>query len=344
MSFFVDEKYLELISGSLNRFEQKSAAVWNCRCPYCNDSKTNSRKARGYFFHGKKEQNVVFSCHNCGVTTSLENFIEDNFPQYTAQYKLDNLKKVKKLSFIDESKKTPPRKDYKKIFVKPSSVSLDTLPKTHVAVQYLLSRGITDLNLFQYTDDFNRYTAEQTNNSEEYDKIPKEPRIIIPIKSPTGDIWGFQGRSLNKKSTLRYITVKNSEQFHKIFGLDRYNKNKAGFIVEGPFDSLFLPNCLGMCGSNFDFTAVEDGYIIPENTITIFDNEPRNPQIVDKMMKMVNDGFRVYVPPKSVSTFDKDINEMVLSGWTRNELIQLFVGNSFSGAKAKVKINDWKKV
>ena len=36
----------------------------------------------------------------------------------------------------------------------------------------------------------------------------------------------------------------------KIFGLNRIDKSKPIYVVEGPIDSLFLDNCVAVAGSS----------------------------------------------------------------------------------------------
>lgn len=343
-----DEKYLVKISHLLDRFNKKSPTLWNCRCNLCGDSKTNSKKARGFFFPNRDNDGLMYTCHNC-ISLPFGAYLKRAFPEYYTQYRLDNLQNDSgKLIFDNVKKDVEVKKKASNIYLnispRKSVILLEDLPSHHPAVSYMKTRGVIDLSGYLYANKFAQYVAEATNNAVEYEKVPNDSRIIIPLKSPTGEQWGFQGRALGTKDgVLRYITIKeNKDDFCKVYGLDRFDKNRAGFIVEGPLDSSFLPNCVSMCGSSLDPKAVEYGYIIPENTIIIFDNEPRNSEIVKAMIKKVDEGFRVYVP-STLSTTIKDINDMVLSGWTKKELVENFVKNSYSGTIAKAMITRWRK-
>lgn len=345
---YIEKVYLDKISPYLKNFEQKSDTLWNCSCPFCGDSKTNKRKARGYFFEGN-DGNLLFSCHNGCDTVPLTKVIKDLYPQYYTQYCLDTFSKKEsklqikskpkmgaiKLSQIrDKIKNTP--KNYQSI--------LD-LDNSHVAKLYLLDRKIPNLSEFGYVDNFCEYVAEVTNNHEPYAKLPNDKRIIIPLKNSNGVMVGFQGRAIDPKA-MRYITIKipeYEEEYCKLFGLDKFDKNKFGFMVEGPFDSMFLPNCLAFCGTSLDPNVLKKELINPHNMIIIIDNEPRNYQIVKRMEQYVDLGFRIYIPPNTLNTIDKDINKMVLSGWTSKQLIELFVKNSYKSISAKLKIANWKK-
>lgn len=347
---YVDRKYIDEISPYLKNFHQKSNSLWNCRCVYCNDSKTNKRKSRGYFFVGN-DGNVIYTCHNCNVGdggVSLGNFIKDNFPNLYSQYKLDRLNESRntRLNFpvVDINKSRRDKIILKLSKVSSSSTKIGELNKTHAAYRYLAERKIPNFEELLIAPDFRQYVAEMTDNDSRYERLKREPRIIIPLKTPEGVIFGFQGRDLSGTSNLKYITIKIDNSYPKIYGLERFQKDKAGFIVEGPFDSMFLPNCVAMCGSNFDFSSIDRGLIIPENVIVVYDNESRNKEIVNRMSKMIDVGFRMFIPPKSLDTKLKDINQMVLSGTSPEELVRMFVTNSYTGVKAKLALNNWKKV
>lgn len=44
-----------------------------------------------------------------------------------------------------------------------------------------------------------------------------------------------------------------------------------------------------------------------------------------------------------INNRNKDINKMVLAGWTKQQLVELFVKNSYTGIKAKIQIKKWAK-
>lgn len=345
---YIENVYLNKISPYIEGFEEKGTELWNCRCVYCGDSKKSKRIKRGYFLKGT-EGNIIFSCRNCGTSVPLSDYIRTNFPQYYQQYKLDMFsKKTQKLTVIP-NKKTVSFKLEKT--EKPKSNIYYTELKdnlaSHISRRYLETRGIEDIDKFGYTPNFREYVKSLCGD-DEYDKLPDDERLIIPLKLDDGTMVGFQGRSLNpNEKTLRYITIKIPdmiEKYLKIFGLNYYDKNKAGFIVEGPFDSMFLPNTLAMCGTTLDMNCVKRNYVIPKNTIIILDNEPRNYQIVQRMYQYVDDGFRVYIPPKNLNSIYKDINLMVLNGWKKQQLVELFVKNSYTSTRAKLQLQQWKKV
>jgi hypothetical protein len=104
-------------------------------------------------------------------------------------------------------------------------------------------------------------------------------------------------------------------------------------------DSLFLQNAIAVAGS--DFSKLKS--IVPvEQAVIVFDNEPRNPEIVKHLSHMIEDGFTVCIWPKSIKK--KDINDMVLNGLSSTIIEDTINKNKFSGLSAKMALSDWSKV
>ena len=74
------------------------------------------------------------------------------------------------------------------------------------------------------------------------------------------------------------------------------------------------------------------------NPIWIYDNEPRNREIVSRIERTISKGDPVVIWTDSID--DKDINDMVMSGLDVQSVIQ---SNTYSGLEAKLKFNIWKK-
>ena len=144
---------------------------------------------------------------------------------------------------------------------------------------------------------------------------------------------GFQGRSLGPNS-VKYITVMLNEEAPKIYGLDTIKTEKPIYIVEGPFDSSLIENSVAMCGSDIDIRTF--GW---SDYIWVFDNEPRNREIVNRISKTIDRGDKVVIWPKFVE--EKDINDMVQRGHNVSHVLE---SCTYSGLEAKVKFNIWKKV
>jgi hypothetical protein len=326
---YIDTKYIGLVSSQLLKFTEKKKGTYNFRCPYCGDSAKKQNKARGYLF-GMRDS-FVFKCHNCGVTRNFSQFLKDQNTMLHDEYVLERYKEG--MTGKNYQVKTPDFKPFttkpvfkKNIFSELSSI--DSLNTTHPAKQYLLNRKIPEsfYSNFYYAEDFNAW--ENNKNT------IKEARIILPLISEDGNVFGYQARSLNKNASLRYITTILDKQYPKLFGLDRINKHETIYITEGPIDSLFIRNSLAMCGADVNLSERDI-----HNPVWIYDNEPRNKQIVERINKTIQHGNQVVIWPDTIK--EKDINDMFLAGHNVQSVVEC---NTYSGLEAQVKFNLWKKI
>ena len=327
---YLDTKYINLASASLQKYKKVKNGLWTFRCPYCGDSKKNKNKTRGYIFSVKGDH--VFKCHNCGITRSFSNFLKDHVPHVYDEYVMErykegtigkNVPKPDLTQFISK-----PKFEKKTINLEP----LSCLNNFHVAKKYILDRGIPEnkLDRLFYCPNFKEWTNTQKHTFS--DTTNDEERIIIPLNDTDGNLIGFQGRSLSPNAKMRYITVMLNEDAPKLYGLDHINKNETIYIVEGPLDSFFLENAVAMCGSDVDIRSF--GW---SDYIWVYDNEPRSRQITDKLSQSINRGDKVVIWPSSIK--DKDLNDMVTSGINVKDVIQ---SNVYQGLKAKLQLSSWK--
>jgi transcription elongation factor Elf1 len=320
---FVDVKYINLISSRLQKFKKVKNNLYNFRCPICGDSQKNKNKLRGYLYQVKNNTN--FKCHNCGINISFNNFLKQLDIEIHKQYSFDKFKEghTGKNFTVEEPKfefKVPefkPKLDLPKASENPSSSG------------YLQGRKL-DPNKFYYAEKFKEWTnsLKQTFESTKYD----EPRIIIPIFYQNSLI-GFQGRAIGPNK-VKYITVMLYDDAPKIYGLDEVQKDQTVYITEGPFDSTFISNAIALCGADGDI-----GKWGINNPVWVYDNEPRNSEILSRISRVIEMGQKVVIWPSTIK--EKDINDMVLSGQNVQEVIEL---NTYSGLEAKLKFTTWKKI
>jgi hypothetical protein len=159
------------------------------------------------------------------------------------------------------------------------------------------------------------------------------PRLLIPFRNEKGEIFAYQGRAFGKEQP-KYITIKLDNDATKIFGLDRIDNSKQVYAVEGPLDSLFLDNCVAVGGA--DLAKLKNDVII------IFDNEPRNREICKQMDSCIRFYKKIVIWPDSMK--HKDINDMIMAGYTKKQIQEIINDNTFSGAAAQLRFAEWKKV
>jgi len=216
--------------------------------------------------------------------------------------------------------------------------SIESLPKEHYARVYCESREIPQqfMDKIFYTEDFKNW-ALSVCRVDYSNLMGKEPRLVIPFFDKDNQLIGAQGRAL-QESKIRYVTVKVYEDAPKVFGLERWNSDQHTYLVEGPIDSLFLPNCLAVAGADMSDLGILD----KDKTTLIFDNEPRNFQIARNMIKSLQDGWKIVVWPNSITC--KDINDMVLTSIKDARLVEIINRNTYSGQRGEWEVHSWKKV
>ena len=340
MSLIVDKKFINLISPMLKKFSWKKADLATCRCPICGDSKTNKNKTRGFFY--TKNNDMFYRCHNCNASTTLYKFIETVSPAICKEYSLERWKNGE----TGKSNYKKPEFKFEPTVFNIKSNVLDTLLKVsdledlHPCKVFVEKRKIPNdvQSLLYYAEDFGKFANLLDSETD----LIKEARLVIPILDTKGRVVAAQGRALtNSKNTIRYITIKADKSIERLwYGFCRITKDDNVTVVEGPIDSLFLDNCVAMVGLN-------DGSQIPqylENKKLIFavDNEPRNHEVIIQIQKLIDNERTVCIWPNNIK--EKDINEMILSGITKQDIHQIIKNNSFSGMEAKLKLQQWKKV
>jgi len=331
MSSYIDIKYLNIISPQLQKFKKKSDNLWNFRCPYCGDSKKNKTKARGFVY--KKNNDLFFKCHNCGVGTTVGKMIEYLDSKIHKDYIMERYKTGSDtITPKPEFKFDEPvfrKKDVFKPLKSISELEADHPVRKIVEKRKLPKKSLKDIYL---CNSFFKFTNTLIPN-----KFPildgDHPRLMIPFRNEQGEIFAYQGRSFGNEQP-KYLTIKLDGKADKIFGLDRVDKSKHFYVCEGPLDSLFIDNCLAVGGSDFD--RLEGNFTV------IFDNEPRNKEINKQIEKTINFGHKIVLWP--IYNPHKDINDMIVAGYTKHDIETQIKQFTFSGAEAKLRFAEWRKI
>lgn len=329
MSLINDIIFLKTLP--LDGFKQIKHNTFNFRCPICGDSKKTKSKKRGYAFEHKGE--LFVKCFNCGISQVFRHFLEFHFNQYYSDYKKTELS-----NFFETNKKEKINESIDLFGFEYESLNLElvkNLPKSHKAKQYLHARKISEnyYENFYYTDHFMKWVHEHINRNlfkDSYDILDK--RIVIPYFNQFKKIFLIQGRSIDNKNP-KYLTVKFDEKAKKIYGLDKINFHEKIYILEGPIDSLFIPNSLALGGTLSNLNSIIH-YSKKENFIIVPDNDKRNKETNSFIKESIQSGFKTTLWPKNFIW--KDINEAIISGLTEKEILDIINSNIFEGLKAKL--------
>jgi hypothetical protein len=266
---------------------------------------------------------------------NLANFIKYVDPKMYSEYLLERYKK--------SAPATPKPKlfDFKPVFEETNIITdLKTITKLddeHPAKLYCVNRKIPveHYDKLYFCDKFGQLVNKVKPNT--YKTKQDHPRLIIPFYDTTGKLFAFQGRAFGKEQP-KYLTVKLDENKQKVYGLERVNFQRPIFITEGPLDSLFIDNCIAAAGADLILKNK-----IPSDQITyIFDNEPRNKEIIKRMYDVIEKDYNLVVWPSDMR--HKDINDMIMAGLTKSKLSDIIHNNTFRKLSALTKINDYKKI
>jgi hypothetical protein len=342
---WIDLKYIGALAPRLSMFAKKDNDVWNMRCPICGDSRKSKTKARGYILGSSG--GYVYTCHNCNVSMPFGRFLETIDPSAYQDYLRERY--VEKAKTYDTDRIVQPPADISKFitpkFIKYTALSdlkkISQLEIGHPARRYIVKRQIPNkyhAKLF-FAPKFKAWT--NTLKPDKFDLTKRdEPRLVIPFVDQKGNLFGYQGRAFFDIEP-RYITIILDEEKPRVYGLDAVNLSERVYVTEGPIDSMFLHNCLAMGGAHLDKTAIQIG-LKPDNTTIVYDNEPRNRDIVNAIEKVIDLGYSVCIWPASLQY--KDVNDMVLAGMTPHHIQQLIDQHTYRDLLAKMMLTQWKKI
>jgi transcription elongation factor Elf1 len=329
---YIDTKYLNIISPYLQQFKKRGDNLWNFRCPYCGDSQKSRTKARGFVF--RKKNDLFFKCHNCGVGASLGNLVKTIDSKTYKDYIMERYKKGVETRSSPQPEFHFNAPVFRKKGILEGLQSIKDLPDDHPARQIVEKRKLPEESLsdLYLCESFFKFT-----NSIIKGKFPSlggdHPRLIIPFRGEDGEVFAYQGRAFGNEQP-KYITIKIDEDRDKIFGLNKVDKSKPILVVEGPLDSLFLDNCIAVAGA--DFSNIKGDLTV------IYDNEPRNKEINKQIEKTIDQGKSVCLWPDHMK--EKDINDMIIAGYSKKEVQEIITNNTFSGASAKLRFAEWRRI
>lgn len=285
----------------------------------------------------------MFHCHNCGAHKRAVNLLKDIDNSLYIEYIKEKFYDQKKPE-IEDSQFVQPEPFQKRDFVTKGLKKISTMTPDSKYKQYVMNRHIPADHHYKLfvVEKFKTWVNSMLPDKfEDKDLGMDEPRLIIPFTDVHGRVFGFQGRSFAAKAKLRYISIMLDEEMPKIFGLDKLDTTKRIRVVEGPIDSMFLKNGIASAGGSITSNLMH----ISKNKkdfVIIYDNEPRSLETVKKVEKAIAAGFPVCIWPEGMDS--KDINQMVLDGWTIDEIEAIIDNSTYEGLMAKVKFQQWKKI
>ena len=187
-------------------------------------------------------------------------------------------------------------------------------------------------NFYHYVNTIipNKFSADSLDHD--------ETRLLIPFLDSDKSVHAFQGRSLKRSSSVKYITIVLTESVPKLYGLDTVNRNLIMPVLEGPIDSMFVTNSVATAGGDL-VSAVKD--LNKNNLVIVYDNEPRSKETVKKIDKAIMNGYSVVIWPDNFE--HKDINDAVIAGLSTEFIDHIIMTNTYKDLAAKLALQKWSK-
>ena len=281
-----------------------------------------------------------FHCHNCLVDWPFSHFLQEYAADIYQDYVFEKYKELvdREESYNEFDFKPHFEEKVNDVSILDGYTSVDKLPVAHFCRLYVQKRQIPEVfwKDIWYVPDFKKL-VDQFEPENEYQLKPEDARVVFPFRDQEKRITAIQGRSFQSRG-LRYITIKVDHDAPKIFGLDRVAANHRVYVVEGPIDSLCIPNSIACAGSNLGSIDLS----IFNDLVFIYDFEPRNKQIIESMKKIADSpGKKICVWPDEMP--GKDINDFILAGMTKERVINIIDKNIYEGINARIAINEFKR-
>ena len=341
---YIDHKYIGLLSSRLRNFKRKGPTNYNFSCPFCGDSQTDSRKARGFLYD--KKGSTFFFCHNVCGGMKFDTFIKRLDALMYQEWRMETLQAQGKAPLpekeIDYGTNTAKRfaiSDAMALYCRLPTVF--SFPDEHEGKRLLQKRRIPEAmqKTFRYSPGFKTFVNSILPGKFKDERSNNEGRIIIPFINADGILHAFQGRSVSPvEKQKRYITIVIDESTPCLWGLDKIDFERRVYVHEGVMDALFIDNSLAIAGGNF--ASLQS--LKCKDLVMVYDNEARSKDTKAKMLEAVDQGFGVCVWPSGIAS--KDINEMIeKEGLTSDYIHHIIDNNIHHGLRAKAAITDWSK-
>jgi len=337
---WVDVKYANLLSVQLDLYKvkQQSPYLASFRCPICGDSRKSRTKTRGFFYANGND--LWFKCHNCQAAHHFNTFLKITNEDLYKQYAMEVFREKhgeRKLNTEPATYEFDPPDFSAAGLLDRMLPRISSLPKCHEAVEYCRKRNLPRDSLDRLY--FIEHSFDIARIADRYEGIitGKEPRIVIPAYSRGGLLTGITCRAIRGEEQ-RYVVARLNEQEPMVHFIDEVDFRQRVYVLEGAFDALFIKNSVAVGGSDLKKVM---SVLTHVDVALIFDNQPRNKEVVKIMERTAKLGYPIVVWPDTIN--GKDINEMIENGMTRDSVMEVINTNTFQGLSLVAKLGKWRK-
>lgn len=337
---WLDIKYCKQISYRLPRFKIKKDSgnefAAACRCPICGDSQKSERKARGNFY--TRDGDLHYKCFNCEASMYFGTFLKQFDANIYGEYAFEKYKDKSRSPIIHMPEKVIEKGNEQEFYLFDNIKTIKELADDHPAKKYVESRLIPKYfhSKLYYAPKFFKWACEHTDKFKDVPYMD-HPRLIIPWYSKLGNCFAYHARAFGDEQK-RYFSVVLDKTVEKIYGMDRLDEDDPIIVVEGQIDSMFLPNCVAVGNASlysFDRPGKDVTYV--------FDVQPRNAELVKIIKKTIDMGLKVSLLNEQEFVW-KDINEAIIAGVSKEDILMMIHNNAVKGLQAEVKFANWRKI
>jgi len=313
-------------------------------CPFCGDSSSDHKKKRGNLYW----DTLQYHCFNCGTHSNAYQLLKEHHVKFK-----NTDDSIQVIDYIQEHKM--------------ETNHIEVLEHDVFKLAYDLSPTRTELKEWfdfyeiQPGDPAFFYLRNRLLSSklDRFMYSPKDKRIVVLNLAPKDKVIGFQTRSLIKKVNSRYLTYDLEKIYEEagkelviseeelvsvkkvstLFNVMMVDFEREVTMFEGPIDSMFIPNSIGLATAG---RSTEEFDEIP--TIRyMFDNDVTGKK---KMMEKLKRGRKIFIWEKFLKetsiekdwdnflkNIDKnnrdkypkqigDLNDLVIAAWlTKNKCL-----------------------
>lgn len=288
-------KYLNDIVYSLKK-KHITANFFNIRCGVCGDSKSKPNKLSAYILNGDLEREPFYYCHKCGYKNKVSKWMKEFYPEIYSSY----------IKEVLSSKKDNVKVDIK--YTKPTE-TYDEKEDTKYFIPILKGTGEIFVKAINYCNERKIPAEVYSKWYVAVDGLFKN-RLIITFYDNKGKIYYYQGRSLAKFDTVKYMSRKG-ENLNAIYNIHNIDCDNPVFVFEGPIDSIFVENSIGLTGLKVNDERINH----IKQKYFILDNDDAGFNIAKKLIKK---GNYIFNWKKFLAKYDmdkdsvKDMNDFVM--------------------------------
>ena len=307
---YIVSKYLQFTGFA--KYKRLSNVYEGC-CPICREGNSWGKKKRSFYIVKKN----IICCHNCGWYSSPYNWIK----------KVCGLNDIE---IINEVKTFDPtfNKNIKADEVETKKIIIEALPENSInlfdknQIDYYKDNKIVNIALETIK---NRRLNSCINKPAALflsltDKVHKN-RLILPFYYKNKIVF-YQSRTLlesDNKTKPKYLSKISGEK--TLFNFDKISNDlEYIFLFEGPIDSCFVQNGLGLTGiqekSKKTFTQFQHNQLNELslfNRVFVLDSQWQDTASLRKSKALLDQGESVFIWPEKLGRKFKDFNDICIA-------------------------------